>query len=48
MTEPPSDTVFKAERVAVEKASDGLTVILADTEGDPLTESTELYDTTDV
>ena len=48
VAEPPSDTVIKADRVAVEKASDGLAIVVADTEGELLTESAELYDTADV
>ena len=46
LTEPSSDTVAQTERVAVENASDGLALRLAD--GEPLADSTPLYDTTDV
>jgi hypothetical protein len=46
LTEPSSDTVAQTERVAVENASDGLALTLSD--GEPLADSTRLYDTNGV
>ena len=46
LTEPSSDTVAQTERVAVENASDGLALTLSD--GEPLADSTPLYDTSGV